>query len=596
MKIWMSRRSLVSEGLDSMKKMAYIQKRNFLRFFAFLFILLSFVWVSSFASDSSPRHLYFGIDAIPFHLFVEAQERGLFKDFKPPSRVISVFPSLSNYAWATILNTEKLEGYQAKYFHFGLNKVVGRLLYELGKPSYPNRFDFCDNRVTKKIMAYISSGGSIKGEMKHLAERVLASNKPRLFFSVTGTPDIVTHMRGAKGVRRMLEVVDREIVRIREEHLKKFNEPLAVTLLSDHGQTLVSGKIVNVTKPLKENNFRLSKRLKGPNDVVYHNTGILSIALFFIMDERKIELARILGAQPWSDMAVTLDKEEGLFLVFSQNGSLAFEYSEKNNEFRIQNVEGEDPLGLAQQGLPVGNWLPYSRIFEASLNTNFPDSLFRIQRGLSHRGINHPASVAVSLKKGCESGNKFMKFLSIFKGRSGTHGALAAIDSVGFLTSTDYSFPDWVPARDIHTLIEGHDFERRFEALTLLQGQNGRCKLRLGRPLLDIPDIATIRFVVRTYNHNENRFSNSYEAFEVKIPSYMSDISLYDQPRYFDVELPKTFDLLLICQFQGYVLDTNKRIIARLETRRFQIMPFRGYQTFSIEKIFKSPKKHLRWE
>lgn len=576
--------------------MACIPQRNFLRLFVFLFLLLSFSWVSSSASDSSPRHLYFGIDAIPFHIFLEAQERGLFKDFQPPSRVIAVFPSLSNYAWATILNTENLESYQAKYYHFGFNKIVGRLLYEVAKPPYPNKFDFCDSRVLKKVLAYITSGGSIKGEMKHLAETVLASNEPRLLFALTGTSDIVAHMKGAKGLNRLLEVVDREISRIREEHLKKFNEPLAVTLLSDHGQTLVSGKIINVAKPLKENGFNLRKKLKGPDDVIYHSSGILSVALFFIQDERKIELARVLASQPWTDLAITFDKEKGLFLVFSKSGSLAFEYREENNEFRIRNIEGEDPLGLTQQDLPVGEWLPYSTVFDASLHTKFPDSLLRIQRGLSHQGVNHPASVAVSLKIGCESGSKFMKFLSIFKGRKGTHGALSDVESLGFLSSTDYSFPDWVPSRDIHTLIEGHDFEKRFEPLTLLNGENGQCKLRFGHPLLDIPGVAQVRFAVQTYDHDVKRFPNSYEIFEVKIPSHMSDVSFYGQPRYFDVKLPKTFDPMNMHQFQVHVLNLDNRIIARFKTERFRIMPFRGYQIFYIKKIFNPPKKHLSWK
>ena len=579
-----------------MKKFVVPQKGKFLStlILLLLFTLVFVFRAQSFAADSSPRHLYFGVDAVPFSVFVEAQERGLFKDFRPPSKVISVFPSLSNYAWATILNTEKLESYQAKYYHFGFNKIVGRLLYEVGETAYPNKFDFYDNRTLKKVMAYITSGGSVKGEMEHLAEKVLASNQPRLIFALTGTSDIVAHMKGAKGLHKLLKVVDQEITRIREEHLKKFNEPLSVTLLSDHGNTLISGKIIEVNRVLKENNFHPTKKLKSPDDVIYHCSGMLSVAPFYIQEPRKIELAKLLATQPWCDVVVTFNKKNGVFLVISQKGTLFFEYSNENNDFRIQNVIGEDPLGLLQQNIPLGEWVPQSEVLKASVKTNYPDSLMRIQRGLIG-GVNHPASVVVSLKKGSESGSKFMKFLSIFKGRSGTHGALAAIDSVGFLSSTGYDFPEWVPSREIHNLIAGHDFEKRFEAMTLLHKEKGKCIMRFGQPLLDIPNVTSVQFTVQTFDYQEKRFSRSYDLYKVRIPSRINRASLYGQPRFFDVTLPKELTPHNIYRFKAHVLDTNHRVIARFQTGRFEIMPFSGYTKFSIQKIFKSPKKHLSW-
>ena len=560
-------------------------------------LLLSLVFafeIKSFAADSSPRHLYLGLDSVPYSIFIEAQERGLFKDFRTPSKVIAPFPALSNYAWAVIMNTEKIESYQAKYYHFGLNKIVGRLMHEVGKPTYPNRFDFSDDRVIKKIIAYITGGGSVKGEMKHLARKVLASNQPRLFFALIGTSDIVAHMKGAKGLHKLLKIVDRELVRIREEHLKKFKEPLMITLVSDHGNTLKSGKIISVKKVLKENNFNLTKKLKGPNDVIYHSSGILSVANFFIQDARKIVLAHTLATQPWSDVVVTYDKEKDVFLVISQKGTLAFEYREEKNEFRIINLLGEDPLGLVPH-LPLGKWIPQSQVLEASVETGYPDSLMRIQTGLTQRRVNHPASVIVSLKPGHESGSKFMKFLSIFKGRSGTHGALAALESVGLISSTDHEFPEWVPAREVHKLIEGYDFGKRFEAMTLIWTENGNSKMRFGQPLLDIPDIASVQFIVQVFDRQRSRFSRSYDLYKMKLPSGYIQVSSLGNHRFFDVSLPKTPKPEALFQLKARVLDDNGRVVAKLKTKRLTIMRYKGYSKFPIKKIFNPPKKHLAW-
>jgi hypothetical protein len=561
-----------------------------------LFFTLVFVFeIKSFAADPSPRHLYLGLDSVPYSIFAEAQERGLFKDFHPPSKVIAPFPALSNYAWAVIMNTEKVESYQAKYYHFGLNKIVGRLFHEVGKPTFPNRFDFSDDRVIKKIIAYITGGGSVKGEMKHLADRVLTSNQPRLFFALIGTSDIVAHMKGAKGLHRLLKIVDRELVHIREEHFKKFKEPLVVTLVSDHGNTLKSGKIISVKKILKENNFNLTKKLKGPNDVIYYSSGILSVANFFIQDTRKIELAHVLATQPWSDVVVTFDREKDVFLVISQKGTLAFEYREEKNEFKIKNLVGEDPLGLVQQNLPLGKWIHQSEVLEASVKAGYPDSLMRIQTGITRRRVNHPASVIVSLKPGNESGSKFMKFLSILKGRSGTHGALAALESVGLISSTDYEFPEWIPAREVHKLIEGYDFGKRFEAMTLIWTGNRNCKMRFAQPLLDIPDIVSVQFIIRIYDHQRHRFSRSYDLYKMKISSKRIQSSSLGHPRFFDVLLPKTPKPEVLFQLQARVLDVNSRVVAKLKTRRLTIMRYKGYSKFPIKKIFEPPKKHLAW-
>jgi hypothetical protein len=578
-----------------MEKIVMTRRRKFQSVIGLLFLTLVFIFESkSFAADSNPRHLYLGLDSVPYSIFIEAQERGLFKDFRTPSRVIAPFPALSNYAWAVIMNTEKVESYQAKYYHFGLNKIVGRLMHEVGKPTFPNRFDFSDDRVIKKIMAYITGGGSVKGEMKHLARKVLASNQPRLFFVLIGTSDIVAHMKGAKGLHKLLKIVDRELLRIREEHFKKFKEPLVVTIVSDHGNTLKSGKIISVKKALRKNNFKLTKKLKGPNDVIYHNSGILSVANFFIQDARKIELAHTFATQPWSDVVSTFDREKDAFLVISQKGTLAFEYSEEKNEFRIKSLVGEDPLGLVPH-LPLGKWVPQSQVLEVSVKTGYPDSLMRIQTGLTQRRVNHPASVIVSLKKGWESGNKFMKILSKLRGRSGTHGALAVLESVGLISSTDYEFPEWVPAREVHKLIEGFDFGKRFEAMTLIWAGNGNCKMRFGQPLLDIPDIASVQFIIQVFDQQRSRFSRSYDLYKMKIPSRHIQASSLGNARFFDVLLPKTPKQEALFQLQARGLDANGRVVAKLKTKRLTIMRYKGYKKFPIKRIFGPPKKHLAW-
>jgi len=42
---------------------------------------------------------------------------------------------------------------------------------------------------------------------------------------------------------------------------------------------------------------------------------------------------------------------------------------------------------------------------------------------------------------------------------------------------------------------------------------------------------------------------------------------------------------------QAQVLDSNHKVIARLEAKRFHIMPYWGYRKFSVRKVYKKGKK-----
>jgi len=243
----------------------------------------------------------------------------------------------------------------------------------------------------------------------------------------------------------------------------------------------------------------------------------------------------------------------------------------------------------------LGRWISQSQVLEASVKTGYPDSLMRIITGLTQRRVNHPASVIVSLKKGWESGSKFMKFLSKLRGRSGTHGALAALESVGIISSTDYEFPEWVPAREVHKLIEGYDFGKRFEAMTLLWTGNGNCKMRLGQPLLDIPGIASVQFIIQVFDQQRSRFSRSYDLYKMKLPSRYIHASSLGDPRFLDAILPKAPKQEVMFQLKSRVLDVNGRVVAKLKTKRLTIMRYKGYSKFPIKKIYNPPKKHLAW-
>ncbi len=97
----------------------------------FLILLLPFLLSAqqykniNVGENLNQRHLFFCLDSIPYSVFMKAKDNGLFKNFQAPSRMISTFPALTNYAWSIILNAGEVEGYQTRYYDPIMNRLEG---------------------------------------------------------------------------------------------------------------------------------------------------------------------------------------------------------------------------------------------------------------------------------------------------------------------------------------------------------------------------------------------------------------------------------------------------------------------------------------
>ncbi len=579
-----------------------MEKRTRLIHYRIVLIVLSIalVFVShSFGENLDQRHLFLCLDAVPYSVFMKAKANGLFKNFEPPSRMISTFPALTNYAWSVILNAGEVEGYQTRYYDPVMNRLEGGFKDLFKSKGFPNKFDYIQENVIIQLQAYIFGRSGIDKKMRSLGEKVLSSNTPRLFFAFIGISDIIAHMKGEEGLQKILLAVDAGLNQIQKDHLKKFNEPLEVTMQSDHANTLQKGQVLNIYKTLKEFNFNPVKSLKNPDDVIYHTSGILSVAPFFIQEPRRVELAQVLAKQPWAELTATYNKNTGHFLILSQAGSVEVEYDQENNAFRMKNLQGKDPIGLIEQGIAMEEWIPQSDVFKASLSTNFPDALKRIQMGMNGNTVKYPASVLVSIKYGYESSSsRFMNWFSgIKKNRHGTHGGLAALDSVGFIASTRQTFPEWVSAYDIHHQIKDFNFALRYEDMTFLWKDDGTCRMRLSQTLLDLPEATTLQMQIKTLANEKYTLSNTRDVFTVKLSSINNGQNQQKSQRFLDVPLPPTINSGYIYQIEAQVLNSEGGIIAQTHTKPFRIKHVRGYLRIPFQNHFAQPKKNSkrRW-
>ncbi len=558
--------------------------------------LILFFAAHCFGEKLNQRHLFFCLDSVPYSVFLKAKDHGLFKNFQTPSHMISTFPALTNYAWSVILNAGEVEGYQTRYYDPVMNRLEGGFKDLFKSKGFPNKFDYIQENVIIQLQAYILGRSAIDKKMKSLGEKVLSSNTPRLFFAFIGISDIIAHMKGEEGLDKILLAVDANLIQIQEEHLKKFNEPLVVTMLSDHASTLQKGQVINIYRTLKEADFNPVKSLNNPDDVIYHSSGILSVAPFFIQEPRRVELACRLAEQPWAELTATYNKDTGHFLILSQAGSIEVEYNQDNDAFKMKNLKGEDPMGLIGLGLAMDEWIPQSEIFQSSLATNFPDGLKRIQMSLNGNTVKYPASVLVSIKYGYESSSsRFMNWFSgIKKNRHGTHGGLAALDSVGFISSTQQIFPEWVSSYDIRHQIKDLNFALRYEDMTFLWNEDGVCRMRLGQELLDLPGTESLQLCIKTLANEKYTLSNTHDVFSVNLISQNKGNDSSDVKRFFDVPLSTTINPGYIYRIEAHVLNSRGDIIALTKTKPFKIKHVRGYLRIPIQNHFSRPKKNSK--
>jgi hypothetical protein len=131
--------------------------------------------------------------------------------------------------------------------------------------------------------------------------------------------------------------------------------------------------------------------------------------------------------------------------------------------------------------------------------------------------------------------------------------------------------------------------------MTLIWTGNGSCKIRFGQPLLDIPYIDSVQFIIQVFNQQRSRFSRSYDLYKMRLPSRYIQASSLGNARFFDVLLPKTPKQEILFQLQARALDVRGRVVAKLKTKRLTIMRYKGYSRVPVKKIFILPKKHLSW-
>jgi hypothetical protein len=440
-------------------------------------------------AEAPVRTLFIGLDAVPYRTVArladpELGDRALFRGLEGPAALISTFPSTTSLAFAGILEPiglDKSPGYEAKFFDWEGRRVRGGGLVSYQRIAFPWR-EFWDWKLPG-LWAKLKSGvRPVKVSFRSIRRSLDAfvRSDKEVFFIYYTTFDLVSHLKSPAGLEPVLRRLDEALAEVRREHPDR---PFRSVLFSDHGMD--GGEpLRNVRKAtqraLRRAGYRPARKLRRENHVATAPFGLVSSFVAFTVEDRKEEVAAVLGRVEGVHVCAT-PAAFGGFRVEGREGSAVLRRTgpEGGELWSYEPIEG-DPLRLRdvveqlreRAGDPDADVFPDRWWLEATRARELPDPLYRIARGFDL--VENPASVICGTSPGYMYGARSTELASrLSVGRlKWTHGALDREASLGFLMS---DFEGWeapaAPMRFNEALLP---FLERLETPPSALGKHGK--------------------------------------------------------------------------------------------------------------------------
>jgi hypothetical protein len=399
------------------------------------------------------RHIIICVDGVGISTINKLRSEGHFKMFRPPSRMVSTFPSLTNQAISTILRpagAPPATGHEDNYFDLRANKMRGGVFDRLRgdkfvQGTFRELFDYHPSAI-KSGLGYaappLSTYLESLSDLIRLRQKSRNSRQP-VFFAYTGATDSLAHLGGQKFLTSFLKRLDNDL----EDIVKDSSVPTVVTVFSDHGNHFRKYRRVKLKAPLRRAGFRIDSKIKNERSVVIPQFGLVGNAVMFTREENEPWLAKITAEIEGVDFAVF--EKDGIAYLVSREGEAIIE--KRGTAYRYRAMKG-DPLDLLpviekliEKTQATDGFISDAVWFEATRETSRPDCVHRIFEGVTE-GVSNQANVIINFKDGYYSGSSLLDLFAILQA---THGNLGPEQSFGFVMSTDKELPPYVRSEEL---------------------------------------------------------------------------------------------------------------------------------------------------
>ncbi len=437
-------------------------------------------------SRTRPRRLLLGLDGVPFDVIEMAKARGLFDQFREPSRLLSPFPTMTNIALSTMFRATPPPGYESLYFdqaagemRGGISKYIGRRTPDKIPSSYMDELDY-QEPLPFEFLVYVAPEKVCMADFNRFKERFRQAPRDRDYFAFLKATDGLLHLRGAEKLLHMLRSLD-EILR---ELSKWCGDETEIMLFSDHGMNLQENQRTPLQTHLRRAGFQMTNTLfeksvrhklpgkaRVKNGVAIPAFGLCGYAALYCADEDVTRgVADAVVDLEGVDFAIHCESAKTVLLKSARGMArihrVPHEHeSESGNEhlcvrYRYEQVAG-DPLHLApfEQQLRIEGLIDsegYACADAWSVQTaehNYPDALANVFGAVQDMRVLHTADVLISFEDGYYFGAyAFSRFAPRLLA---THGNALRASTNAFLMSTHRRFPRSVRAQDAYALFRG---------------------------------------------------------------------------------------------------------------------------------------------
>jgi hypothetical protein len=274
------------------------------------------------------------LDGVPFDVVEAMYREGHFRLFAPPTRVVSVFPAMTDVALSRIFHTPPCVAVEAQYFDRDKNAVSNANDVYLSGENAPwtKAVDYSAPQDIA-VKAYLDPWAAFSAELRAMDQLfravapaisrcrhgliARATRGPRhpkqaraVAYSV-GTAGIGTR-QGEAGIRRHLAEVEKLCERITYERRGR----VRFSIMADHGHGLracrritLDGVLEDTSRPdvhrdkgAEDAAFHVAKSIRQPSDVVIVSYGLVTCAELYT--DRPGEVAAALVRHPDVDLAV----------------------------------------------------------------------------------------------------------------------------------------------------------------------------------------------------------------------------------------------------------------------------------------------------
>jgi hypothetical protein len=396
-----------------------------------------------------PEHtLLVALDGVGYDVMVEAKRRGLFPEFQRPSRVYTMFPSLSIVCFTRLLEditAFKNPGYDVWYYDPDQKKIDGGTVGPNFEKShaYLWLFDIARRGRTSHNLSYFFPRASYARELSTLEHEMRGPVKPQLMYVLT--TDSIGHLYGKEELLRNLKRASRALARIQKRYREEVGVPLKVVLFSDHGQDWsLQWRLDDtfVRDALTAAGYHNAESLQHPKDVIVVSYGNVRSGIAYAALEDRPGIAKVISQQPGVDLTFWRTPG-GAEVLNTAHGQARIDCGDDRQRYV---PETGDPLqyqplidALEAKGeLSPDGWASSAAWLEVSKVHEYPNALHRACGGFTDI-VRYPADVLFSTARGAMFGPWSLEAGSnmAFGGIKGNHGGINREESSAFVATND---------------------------------------------------------------------------------------------------------------------------------------------------------------